>query len=159
MAVALYRGDRIVFTHSGGRLLGQHEEAVILGAYDNRLWYRPETGSGEGLGEGSALAWCLSETDTEDIIIGRRCKECATGLYAVVPPACLEVSLPLLPAFQGGLLQVDFPTGAMMRVGLEIDASESLDNIPFGTVLFALGRRHNCSNIARYKVSAHAVCV
>lgn len=156
---AFFRGDRIVFHKSCGRLLETKEEAVILGAHDGRLWYRHDVSGSEAspgsthtaapLVESSALAWSLAPCDVACISLLRRSSG-LDGLY--MPKAVMELVLPHIPAYHGGRVHVVHPDGVDMRDGLEIDDAELLLNIPVNTVLLAMECRVNSSNITRYRV-------
>ena len=68
------RGDRFHFVKSAGRPLESKEEAVVLGAFQGRLWYRLDTQQSDSraeLVESAELAWCLSSPDVEDICFER----------------------------------------------------------------------------------------
>ena len=62
---ALLPGDKVDVKRSAGRLLELQEEAVVLGAYQGRLWYRIISQKSEGgsLMEGGGRAWFWDESE------------------------------------------------------------------------------------------------
>jgi hypothetical protein len=146
------------------------EEAVVLGAYKGRLWYRLDGQSQQGDGnimESASLAWSLIQNDIEGMELIRR------GIIEkILPPEVMETPLPRIPTFQGGMIFLSHSGEAYLRNGLEIDTSEGtlsslylvhmiiiiiiiflvLCKIPPNTVLYAIEKRVNASNITRYRV-------
>ncbi|CAM9219760.1 unnamed protein product [Ectocarpus fasciculatus] len=121
LPMALFRGDRVTFTRSGGRLLEGGEEAVILGAYRGLLWYRLDTqhggesraitGGGDSstpfVLEGASLAWQLCAQDVDGLVLCRRAGH--------VDPRIAALKLPRIPEYKGARLNVQFSSGAIMR--------------------------------------------
>jgi len=146
---ALLAGDRVKLTRSAGRILELAEEAVVLGAYHGRLYYRIVSQKSEGgsLTEGGGRAWCWEENEVVD------------GMPFVLPSKGFGVSLPRLSRFtclsQGGL-RVKFDKGAFLRSDLEIfDGSTNLGTIPVDTVIprkDVLDRRVNSCGVVRFRV-------
>lgn len=66
LPVALLCGDRVDVKRSSGRILELQEEAVVLGAYQGRLFYRLVSQKSEGgsLMEGGGRAWFWDESET-----------------------------------------------------------------------------------------------
>ena len=152
LSVALFHGDRVVFTSSCGRKLEAKEDAVVLGSLRGQLWYRLDSqreGDRGAMLEGSNanLAWCFAPFDMEDIELVRR-----GSVVKLLPPRVLDLPLARIPMFHGGLLRIVYEQGAVMRCGLEIDAAEIVSTVSHGAVVFAIERRVNSSNVARYRV-------
>jgi hypothetical protein len=65
LPVALLCGDRVDIKRSAGRILELQEEAVVLGAYQGRLFYRLVSQKSEGgsLMEGGGRAWFWDESE------------------------------------------------------------------------------------------------
>ena len=147
---SLFSGDHVLFSKSSGRVLGVKEEAIILGAFKGLLWYRldAQQSNNSGLMESSSLAWCLLPADIEGMTIVRRRSTESSKL----PQALLDIPLPRLPMFRGGLIHLFHDSGAVVRDGLEIDTSDVLCNIPSNTIIYAVEKRVNASNINRYRV-------
>jgi hypothetical protein len=122
LSVAIFRGDRLRFSKSSGRILEAKEEAVVLGAYNGQLWYRLDTQTQQGDGnimESASLAWCLIQNDVEGMELMRR------GIIEkILPSEIIEMNLPRLPSFQGGMIFLSHSGEAFLRNGLEIDTSE-----------------------------------
>eukprot|EP01038_Epipyxis_sp_PR26KG_P004035 gene4035-5772_t len=149
---ALFSGDYVAFTKSSGRALGTKEEAVILGAYNGCLWYRYDaqfnnTGS-SCLLDSPSLAWCLLPNDTEGMTLIRR----RPFEFSQLRKEIVDLPLPRIPTFQGGLIYLFHESGAVVRDGLEIDHSDVLCTIPTSTTIYAVEKRMNSSNIFRYRV-------
>ena len=138
---ALYPGDKIRITKSCGRLLENQEEAIILGTYRKRLWYRL---TGDNVSEGSSLAWFLAPYDSEGLFLLQR--------GGLVPDRLSSLELPRIPKFRGGTFKVTCKDGAIMRNGLEIDTADVICTIEYQMVVFAIEKRLNSSNIVRYRV-------
>ena len=138
---ALFSGDRIEITKSCGRHLEVAEEAVVLGTYMKRLWYRL---NGDNVAEGSSFAWFLAPYDTEGLRLLRR------GSF--VPEKVMNLPLSRIPRYRGGACRVICKDGAIMRNGLEIDTADIICTIDYLTTVFAIERRTNSSNIVRYRV-------
>jgi len=146
---ALLAGDRVRLTRSAGRILELAEEAVVLGAYQGRLYYRIVSQKSEGgsLTEGGGRAWCWDESEVVD------------GLPFVSPGKGLNVELPKLNRFKclsSGGLRVVYESGAVLRSDLEIfDGSSNLGTIPVDTVIpkcDVFERRVNSCGVVRYRV-------
>ena len=149
MKVALLAGDRVRLTRSAGRILELAEEAVVLGAYQGRLFYRIVSQKSEGgsLTEGGGRSWCWDESEVVD------------GLPFINEPRGLGVELPLLDRFKctsAGGLKIVYEGGAVVRSDLEIfDGSLNLGTIPVQTVIpqsDVLERRVNSCGVVRYRV-------
>jgi HECT-domain (ubiquitin-transferase)/SPRY domain len=146
---ALLAGDRVKLTRSAGRILELAEEAVVLGAYQGRLYYRIVSQKSEGgsLTEGGGRAWCWDESE----VVG--------GLPFVSPAKGRGVLLPKLARFtcqsRGGL-RVIYDNGAVLRSDLEIfDGSVTLGTIPVHTIIpkkDVLDRRVNSCGVVRFRV-------
>ena len=96
--------------------------------------------------ESNNLAWSLTPNDVDGLIILPR-KD-----TQYVPMILANIELPRLPTYRGGLLLLSHDGEAVMRNGIEIDNAEKICTIPSKTVVFAIERRLNASNIARYKI-------
>jgi HECT-domain (ubiquitin-transferase)/SPRY domain len=146
---ALLAGDRVKLTRSAGRILQLAEEAIVVGVYQGRLYYRITSQKSEGgsLTEGGGRAWCWDESEVVD------------GLPFVTPGKGLGVKLPKLARFtcqSSGGLRVTYENGAVLRSDLEIfDGSETQGTIPVGTIIprnKVLDRRVNSCGGVRFRV-------
>ena len=146
---ALLSGDKVRLTRSAGRILELTEEAVVVGAYQGRLYYQIVSQKSEGgsLTEGGGRAWCWDESEVVD------------GLPFVSPGKGLGVILPTLDRFRclsPGGLQIVYEGGAVLRSDLEIfDGSANLGTIPVKTCIArkdVLERRVNSCGVVRYRV-------
>ena len=144
---ALLEGDRVKLTRSAGRILQLAEEAVVLGVYHGRLYYRIVSQKSEGgsLIEGGGRAWCWDESEVVD------------GLPFVLPSKGRGALLPPLSRFCcNSSLKVVYESGAVLRSDLEIfDGSETLGTIPVGSVIprsTILDRRENSCGVVRFRV-------
>ena len=146
---ALLAGDRVRLTRSAGRILELAEEALVLGAYQGRLYYRIASQKSEGgsLSEGGGRPWFWDESEVVD------------GLPLVNPGKGLGVPLPLLDRFKcraKGGLRVVYDGGAVIRSDLEIfDGSFNLGTAPVNTVIpksHVLERRINSCGVVRYRI-------
>jgi hypothetical protein len=146
---ALLAGDRVRLTRSAGRILELAEEAVVVGAYQGRLYYRIVSQKSEGgsLTEGGGRAWCWDESEVVD------------GLPFVLPGKGLDVALPMLDRFSclsPGGLRIVYEGGAVLRSDLEIfDGSANLGTIPVSAIISradVLERRVNSCGVVRYRV-------
>lgn len=65
LPVALLHGDRVEVKRSAGRILELQEEAVVLGVYQGRLFYRIVSQKSEGgsLTEGGGRSWFWEESE------------------------------------------------------------------------------------------------
>jgi hypothetical protein len=151
---ALLAGDRVRLKRSAGRILELAEEAVVLGIYQGRLFYRIVSQKSEGgsLTEGGGRAWCWDESEVVD------------GLPPLTAAKGLGIELSLLDRFKctsSGGLRVVYEGGAVVRSDLEIfDGSINLGSIPVKTVLAqkdVLERRINSCGVVRYRVRYDAV--
>ena len=117
---ALLAGDRVRLQRSAGRILELAEEAVVLGTYQGRLFYRIVSQKSEGgsLTEGGGRAWCWDESEVVD------------GLPFISPAKGYGVELPMLDRFKctsTGGLRIVYEGGAVVRSDLEIfDGSVNL---------------------------------
>ena len=147
---ALLSGDRVIIKRSSGRILELAEEAIILGAYQGRLFYQIVSQKSEGgaLSEGGGRAWFWDESEVVD-----------GGLQIIGKSRGLDVDLPLLERFkcsaEGGL-RIVYAGGAVIRSDLEIfDGVPSLGTIPKGTIVpkaDVLERRVNSCGVVRYRI-------
>jgi hypothetical protein len=147
--LALLSGDRVLLKRSAGRQLELAEEAVVLGAFQGRLYYRIVMQKSEGgsLREGGGRAWCWDESEVVD------------GISFAAPSKGRDINLPKLARFtcpSSGGLRVVYDNGAVLRSDLEIsDASVSLGTIPCATILprrDVLERRMNSCGVVRFRV-------
>ena len=154
MDYALLAGDRVRLTRSAGRILELAEEALVLGSYQGRLYYKIVSQKSEGgsLTEGGGRAWCWEENEVVD------------GLPFVSPGKGLSIPLPKLSRFtclaKGGL-RIVYDKGAVLRSDLEIfDGSNNLGIIPVHTVLprnDVLDRRVNSCGVLRFRVRYESI--
>merc|ERR1711871_402967 len=142
LTTALFAGDRIKVVSTNGRPLDVPEEAEILGAFRNKLWYRLW-----GVKESDTLIWCFAQHDFEVLEVLSR-----GNVFNSLPAAQQGACLPRVPCFQGGFVRVVYESGAVMRAGLEIDTSDVMHTVEREAVVYTLERRINSSNIARYRV-------
>jgi hypothetical protein len=147
---ALFKGDRVLFSKSAGRSLDTKEEAVILGGYRGKLWYRLDTLQGDDGNtiESSNLAWSLVPHDIEGMTLIRRGNAYNKSLSQEI----LDIPLPRIPLYHGGMISITHSGGAVVRDGIEIDTSDNIFNIPQNSVLYAVEKRVNSSNITRYRI-------
>ena len=152
---ALLHGDRVIVKRSAGRILELSEEAVILGAYQGRLFYRIVSQKSEGgsLTEGGGRAWFWDESEVVD-----------DSLRLVGPGRGLDIDLPLIDCFtcvSSGGLRIVYEGGAVVRSDLEIfDRSENVGSISQGTVIpqeDVLERRVNSCGVVRYRIRCEGV--
>jgi HECT-domain (ubiquitin-transferase)/SPRY domain len=145
----LLAGDHVKLPRSAGRILQLDEEAVVVGVYQGRLYYKITSQKSEGgsLAEGGGRAWCWDESEVVD------------GLPFVAPSKGRGVKLPRLARFtclSSGGLKVIYDKGAVLRSDLEIfDGSEPLGTIPVDTVIprdKVIDRRTNSCGGLRYRV-------
>lgn len=146
---ALLSGDRVRLKRSAGRILELAEEAVVLGAYHGRLYYRIVSQKSEGgsLTEGGGRAWCWDESEVVE------------GVPTIGKPRGLGIPLPLMDRFRctsRGGLKVVYEGGAVVRSDLEIfEGSLNLGSIPANSILpckDVLERRVNSCGVVRYRV-------
>jgi HECT-domain (ubiquitin-transferase)/SPRY domain len=149
---ALLTGDRVKLTRSAGRILQLAEEAVVLGVYHGRLYYRILLQKSEGgsLTEGGGRAWCWDESEVVE------------GLPFVLPSKGRGVPLPPLARFCCNTsLKVVYESGAVLRSDLEIfDGSETVGTIPFGTIIpnsTILDRRINSCGGVRFRICSDSL--
>jgi hypothetical protein len=150
LGFVLLPGDKVRVKRSAGRILELTEEALVLGAYQGRLWYRliSQRSDGGSLSEGGDRAWFWNESEVV--------KE------SLVPTGSLwqgNIELPMLSRFKctaPGGLRVIYSGGAVMRTDLEIFAeSTTLGIISFGTIILqqdVLECRVNSCGVLRYRV-------
>lgn len=150
LTFVLLPGDRVRVKRSSGRLLELPEEAIILGAYQGRLWYQIYSQKSEGgsLSEGGGRAWFWDESE----VVG-------DSLQIIGRGKAHNIELPLLNRFTGGSpggLKIIYSEGAVVRLDLEIfEGSEAIGTIPHGTVIpndDVLERRMNSCGVVRYRV-------
>jgi len=146
---ALLSGDRVRLKRSAGRILELAEEAVVLGSYQGRLYYKIVSQKSEGgsLTEGGGRAWFWDESEVVD------------GLELINDSKGKNVVLPSMNRFRctsSGGFKVVYEGGAVIRSDLEIfEGSLNLGSIPIGTVipkLNVLERRVNACGVVRYRV-------
>jgi hypothetical protein len=144
----LLPGDRVAVKRSAGRQLELAEEALVLGAFQGRLFYRLVSQKSEGgsLTEGGGRAWFWDESEVVD-----------DSLQLVGAGRGLGIALPLIDRFRclsTGGLRIVYQGGAVVRSDLEIfDRSVSIGSIPVDTVIpqgDVLERRVNSCSIVRY---------
>ncbi|KAL3944031.1 MAG: hypothetical protein SGBAC_001899 [Bacillariaceae sp.] len=149
LKLPLLSGDKVKLKRSAGRILELAEEAIVLGAFQGRLYYRIVSQKSEGgsLTEGGGRAWCWDESEVVD------------GLITIDTPKCLGVELPLMNRFKctsPGGLKIVYEGGAVVRSDLEIfDGSMNLGSIPFDEIIpqvDVLERRVNSCGVVRYRV-------
>lgn len=150
MSVALLPGDKVDIKRSAGRILELQEEAVVLGTYQGRLFYRLVSQKSEGgsLMEGGGRSWFWDESEAVD-----------GGLQLIGEGLGLGVSLPKLSRFKPlcGGLKVVFKDGAVVRSDLEIvdGSSKSIGTIASGTIIppnEIVERRVNSCGVVRYLI-------
>ena len=143
----LLPGDKVSINRSSGRLLELPEEAIVLGAFQGRLWYRIISQKSEGgsLTEGGNRAWFWDESEVVH-----------EGVKLISESAASKIKLPLLDCFCCCVdgLRVVYHSGAIVRSDLEIfDGSPSIGTIPNGTIIAkadVLERRVNSCGVIRY---------
>jgi len=149
LKLPLLSGDKVKLKRSAGRILELAEEAIVLGAFQGRLYYRIVSQKSEGgsLTEGGGRAWCWDESEVVD------------GLIPIGTPKCLGVELPLMDRFKctsTGGLKIVYEGGAVVRSDLEIfDGSMNLGSIPCNEIIpqkDVLERRVNSCGVVRYRV-------
>jgi len=147
---ALLAGDRVVVKRSAGRPLELAEEAVVLGAYQCRLYYRIVAQKSEGgsLTEGGGRAWFWDESE----VVG-------DSLQVVNKTTVHDIELPLIDRFRclsTGGLKIVYERGSVVRSDLEIfDRSENIGSIPADSIIpceDVLERRVNSLGVIRYRV-------
>jgi len=150
LSIALLPGDRVDIKRSAGRILELQEEAVVLGTYQGRLFYRLVSQKSEGgsLMEGGGRSWFWDESEAVD-----------GGLQLIGEGLGFGVTLPKLSRFrpQCGGLKVVFKDGAVVRSDLEIidGSSKTIGNIASGTVIpprDIVERRVNSCGFVRYLI-------
>lgn len=149
LPVALLPGDKIDVKRSAGRILELQEEAVILGAYQGRLWYRLVSQKSEGgsLMEGGGRAWFWDESEAVE-----------GGLKLIGEGKGRSIELPKINRFKPmmGGLKIVYVGGAVVRSDLEIfDGSANIGTIPHGTVIPAssvIERRLNSCGVVRFLI-------
>ena len=147
---ALLAGDRVMVKRSAGRMLELPEEAVVLGAFQGRLFYRIVSQKSEGgsLTEGGGRAWCWDESEVVD-----------DGVELIGDGKGMGIPLPTLHRFRclsAGGLRVVYESGAVVRSDLEIfDGSVNIGSIELDTVIpqkDVLERRVNSCGVVRYRI-------
>jgi hypothetical protein len=146
---AFLPGDRVRLKRSAGRILELAEEAVVLGSFQGRLYYKIVSQKSEGgsLTEGGGRAWFWDESE----VVG--------GLELMNDSKAKGIELPLMDRFRctsSGGLKVVYEGGAFIRSDIEIfEGSLNLGTIPVGTIIpkvNVLERRANASGVIRYRV-------
>ncbi len=149
MNFVLLPNNRVSIKRSAGRILELSEEAVILGCFMGKLWYRIVSQKSEGgsLKEGGGRAWFWDESE---VVNG--------GLQLLNPRPANEIAIPLLDRFKcTGTLRVAYSSGAIMRSDIEIleNVSQNIGVIPYGTVIppeDIIERRMNSNGVVRFLV-------
>ncbi|OQS07914.1 HECT E3 ubiquitin ligase [Thraustotheca clavata] len=96
-SIAFFYGDRVRILSKGGRALDAPEEAIVLGVYRQRLWYRVETQGNEGGEEGRSYAWYWDAAELQELILVKRNGiEVASSTTEIPQPASMAYA-PLLP--------------------------------------------------------------
>jgi len=146
---AVLSGDRVRLKRSAGRILELAEEAVVLGSFQGRLYYKIVSQKSEGgsLTEGGGRAWFWDESEVVD------------GLEVINDSKAKDIVLPLMDRFRCTStrgLKVVYEGGAVIRSDLEIfEGSLNLGSIPIGTIIpriDVLERRANACGVIRYRV-------
>ncbi len=113
LPIALLHGDRVDVKRSAGRILELQEEAVVLGAYQGRLFYRIVSQKSEGgsLTEGGGRSWFWDESEAVE-----------GGLVLIGEGLGRSVSLPKLRRFapRCGGLKVIYPDGAVGEISTKL---------------------------------------
>eukprot|EP00804_Cyclotella_cryptica_P018743 CCRYP_007226-RB/>CCRYP_007226-RB protein AED:0.02 eAED:0.02 QI:214/0.83/0.84/1/1/1/13/1126/5186 len=146
---ALLPGDKVDVKRSAGRVLELQEEAVVLGAYQGRLWYRLVSQKSEGgsLMEGGGRAWFWDESEAVE-----------GGLQLKEGGRKLSVELPKIERFKPSMsgLKIVYVGGAVVRSDLEIfDGSANIGTIPHGTTIpesHVIERRLNSCGVVRFLI-------
>lgn len=149
LPIALLPGDKIDVKRSAGRLLELQEEAVVLGAYQGRLWYRLVSQKSEGgsLMEGGGRAWFWDESEAVE-----------GGLNVIGEGKGRSIALPKINRFRPIIegLKIVYTGGAVVRSDLEIfDGSANLGIIEHGTVIpveSVIERRVNSCGVVRFLI-------
>lgn len=106
LSIAMLPGDKVDVKRSAGRILELQEEAVILGTYQGRLFYRLVSQKSEGgsLMEGGGRSWFWDESEAVD-----------GGLQLIGEGLGHSVALPKLSRFNPlcGGLKVVYSGGAI----------------------------------------------
>jgi hypothetical protein len=146
----LLPGDRVMVKRSAGRMLELPEEAIILGAYQGRMYYRIVSQKSEGgsLTEGGGRAWFWDESEVVD-----------DGIELIGDGKGMGIPLPRLHRFNclsAGGLKIVYEGGAVVRSDLEIfDGSVNIGSVPLDTVIpqsDVLERRVNSCGVVRYRI-------
>jgi hypothetical protein len=148
----LLPGDRVTMKRSAGRILESPEDAVVLGSFQGRLWYKIISQKSEGgsLAEGGDRAWFWDESEAAD-----------NGIQLLKPTLASAINLPLLNRFRctaSGGLRITYSHGALLRSDIEISDqySKTLGIIPMSTVIpceEVFERRMNSNGVVRFLVN------
>ena len=150
LGFVLLPGDKVRVKRSAGRILELAEEAVVLGAYQGRLWYRliSQRSDGGSLSEGGDRAWFWNESEVVS--------------ESLIPIGSLfqrNIQLRKLSRFNcaaPGGLRIIYNGGAVMRTDLEIFAeSITLGIIPCGAIIpqqDIFECRVNSCGVSRFRV-------
>jgi len=142
----LFAGDKVRLSRSCGRILDVPEEATVLGAYRDTLWYSIDSQNDGSVGGGmSTSAWCWAPCEVDGISLIKRGNGLPGDIISQIPHG-------MLACYTGARLRVIYEGGAVVRDGIEIDTSNIVGNIENGAVVTALERRMNSSSVARYLV-------
>jgi hypothetical protein len=145
----ILQGDRVSIKRSAGRILELPEEAVILGSFLGKLWYKIVSQKSEGgsLKEGGGRAWFWDESEVAD-----------GGLQLLESKPVNKIAMPLLDRFKcTASLRVTYSSGAVMRSDIEIleNVSQNIGVIPYETVIpreDIIERRMNSNGLVRFLV-------
>jgi hypothetical protein len=146
----LLPGDKIRVKRSHGQILELQEEAIILGTFENKLWYRlVSQKGGESLSEGGNRAWFFDECDDID-----------QSIEIIRPSIFNKIPLNLIERFKCPSrcgIEVIYHSGAVMRPDVEIcsEATDIIGTIPVGTFIpekDVLERRRSYCGVTRYLV-------
>jgi hypothetical protein len=150
LSYVLLPDDKVRVKRSAGRVLELPEDAIVLGAYQGRLWYRliSQRGDGGSLSEGGNRAWFWNESEVV-----------SDSLSPLGTLRAGDIKLPTPQRFQcmaTGGIRIIYSGGAVMRTDIEIfDGSATLGVIPFGTTIPKIDVsecRFNSSGVLRYRV-------
>ncbi|KAL7489479.1 hypothetical protein ACHAW6_015106 [Cyclotella cf. meneghiniana] len=149
LSFVLLPGDKVDVKRSAGRVLELQEEAVVLGAYQGRLWYRLVSQKSEGgsLMEGGGRAWFWDESEAVE-----------GGLQLKGGGRGRSVELPKIERFKPAMggLKIVYVGGAVVRSDLEIfDGSANIGTVPHGTSIpesDVIERRLNSCGVVRFLI-------
>ena len=80
---------------------------MILGAYNQQLWYRLDNQQGDNtMADGAIGAWMIAASDVPQLELVRH-----IGVTGGAPVGAMQLQLPVLPCFQGGFVRVVYESG------------------------------------------------